>query len=196
MEKKFVYSIRCLMGSQCRCLRTGVMCILPGVLVTRRAAWFWIFWSLLIWYSGRPNRRLFPMSSLDVMNACTSCSVAFSERNGRILEMFHRWKWADEQMELIWVTMLMLGSSSMPKFLTMEERLIETSPIEMLSMVTFLSWWKEPNSIISVLSSFNLRKFALIHWRISAMHRAIRSRSSATLSWVGLVAKYNWVSSA
>ena len=37
MEKKFV-SIRCLMGSQCRCLRTGVMCILPGVLVTRRDA--------------------------------------------------------------------------------------------------------------------------------------------------------------
>ena len=134
-----------------------------------------VYWSGI---SGRPNRRLFPMSSLDVMNACTSCSVTFSERNGRILAMFRRWKWADEQMELIWVTMLMLGSSSMPKFLTVEERLIGTSPIEILLMVTFLSWWKEPNSIISVLSSFNFRKFPLI--QLSS-----QLRTQGRLFWYG-----------
>ena len=49
-----LYLIRASTGSQCNCLSMGVMWSLFFFLRTRRAEWFWIFWSLLKVSYGRP----------------------------------------------------------------------------------------------------------------------------------------------
>ena len=45
--------------------------------------------------------------------------------------MFRRWRWAAEHTRLIWAAMVMLESSIMPRFLTLQDEMTEASPTRM-----------------------------------------------------------------
>ena len=72
---KILKIIRFLTGSQWRLRRIGVMSSPFLVLVTSRAAEFWIHWSFEISLSERPHNRLLHKSNLEDTKAWISFSV-------------------------------------------------------------------------------------------------------------------------
>lgn len=72
---KILKIIRFLTGSQWRLRRIGVMSSPFLVLVTNRAAEFWIHWSFEISLSERPHNRLLHKSNLEDTKAWISFSV-------------------------------------------------------------------------------------------------------------------------
>ena len=72
---KILKIIRFLTGSQWRLRRIGVMSSPVLVLVTSRAAEFWIHWSFEISLSERPHNRLLHKSNLEDTKAWISFSV-------------------------------------------------------------------------------------------------------------------------
>ena len=71
---------RCLMGSQCKSWRTGVICALDGVRVTRQAALFCTTCRRFINLAGIPASKELAKSSLDNISAlATAAAVASSK---------------------------------------------------------------------------------------------------------------------
>ena len=78
--RSILNSMRRLIGSQCSCLRIGVMWSRRGVKVIIRAAMFCVRWSFFKCSRGSPARSAFPQSNLDMMKARTSDLVASGVR--------------------------------------------------------------------------------------------------------------------
>ena len=112
--------MRCLMGSQCRCIKTGVMCSLVFVLVISLDAAFWTLYSLLRWMLGIPKRTQFMKSSFENTNPCMSLSEVSWLKYCLIMPIFRRANQADLQVWLIWVCIhvFMVLSIVAPVFLS------------------------------------------------------------------------------
>ena len=65
VNNNILYWILWAIGNQWSLIRTGVMWSNFLLKETTRAAAFWIRCNLLIWYEGRPYRRLLKQSNLD-----------------------------------------------------------------------------------------------------------------------------------
>ena len=96
-----------------------------------------------------------------------------------------------------WLVGFILLSKITPRFRTLLERFTQPSPTTNVNVFSFDSWTVVPNTINSVLFSFNFRKFWDIHNRISFIQVWMRpvwcSSDSAELF---LNDRYNWVWSA
>ena len=110
-------SIRAETGSQCRLRSTGVTCSYLLVDVSRRAAEFCTYCSLLTCDFCRPDKSALQWSNFDEIKAWISTSHWRYERNFLILVMLRRWKKAVLQILLICTSIESTLSSQTPMFL-------------------------------------------------------------------------------
>ena len=163
-------------GSQCKSKRTGVMWECFLVKVTTRAAVFWMRWRRESCLSGRPNTREFPMSSRDVTNEWTICSVELRSRYFRIFPMLRIWNEAERTVWEMWLFRDMDESKITPRLRAWSTGLMWESPTVTNGMETLDNCCGEPTCINmnSVLVSLIFKKLSFIHWRMSSIHDSIQ----------------------
>ena len=105
-----------------------------------------------------------------VIKAWISCAVASKVRRFRFLPMPRKWKWVDLQIPLIWSWKVRYWFKTTPRSLTVEDGETCISPTLTDKSLKFCFKSGDRKIINSVLESFILNLFLIIHTRISEIH--------------------------
>ena len=138
----------------------------------------------------------FPISSLDVMYACTNSSATWLLMYLRIKPMFMSERKAARDTAEMWLSMERLESKTIPRFLTVSDGGMMSPPTLIPGMLTFVLWCLDPMIMNSVFPSLSFKKLEVIHWRSSSTHASICCIAWITSDWTGFTDKNIWVSSA
>ena len=126
-----LYLILWVTGSQCSSLRMGVICSRFDSLDTRRAAEFWMRWSLATSLFGMLIRRQLQLSSTELTNECTRISVVCLSRRCRIFPILWRASEAWRHIILTWCRRDRCLSKTTPRSRTVGLLEISAFPIWM-----------------------------------------------------------------